>query len=426
MISLPFCLIIVVVLGFARGILISNRVFEFPSLIGAISLIWLIPQALSLELSSQRFEVDASFWLYVAGCFLAAQIGFSFLASSRVFGRGRGRSELNFERYQTKTILGLLLVLLVIAYVSAVQTDAMKGVFGRQAWSGVITFWYTLGKLANVVLVVGLITYLKTKSRLAFVLAFLALSLLLEEGLGGLRREELFNAGVLTLGAWSLVTKKALPRTFLLFSIFSAFFVMNFAGLIRSNLETENTSLIGYVFSGEASSLIQEINVQSKLSDEIYLAHYDYKTTSQTGSVELGATLVNKFTHRYVPGFIVGKDVKESLKFDTYYSKLKGGQLAGEYSLGSTRTGFSDSFVNFYWAGWLLFLIIGTLLGRAYILGTAGSVYYLALYLLLLSAGIKAFTHDTAEFFAQAFFYYVVARAFFRIARIRFLTDGKA
>ncbi|KCZ47175.1 hypothetical protein, partial [Hyphomonas sp. CY54-11-8] len=171
----------------------------------------------------------------------------------------------------------------------------------------------------------------------------------------------------------------------------------NKVGEIRNYVKTGQGSFIEAVLSPELYDHFDYFALQEGDSSEIGLAQYDFWYINETGRWEYGADYWNKLVHQYVPAFLVGRESKESLKIDSLSQRLRLGTEEGAFSLGSTRTGFSDTYRNFGPLGAIVFWIIGYGFGSLYSIATSGSLFGQYYYLILLADGIKSITHDTAE-----------------------------
>jgi hypothetical protein len=113
-----------------------------------------------------------------------------------------------------------------------------------------------------------------------------------------------------------------------------------------------------------------------------------------------------------VPAQIVGRDVKEALKVDLEDLAM---EVYGYRPwIGTTLTGFTDSFTSFGPAGPVAFGAIAAFLASFWRRAVSGSLSGQYFYCILITTGLHAITHGTAWFVAflpQAFgFSWVVFR----------------
>jgi hypothetical protein len=113
---------------------------------------------------------------------------------------------------------------------------------------------------------------------------------------------------------------------------------------------------------------------------------------------DLGAYHWNAIVFSYVPAQLVGRDLKESL-----YLPLADPAL-DEYlyspPLGSTSTGFSDSFHSFWYFGCLEFFIVAFIMQRLWWVARGGNLMAQLLYMLFPVQALQVITHDTHHFVA--------------------------
>jgi hypothetical protein len=122
------------------------------------------------------------------------------------------------------------------------------------------------------------------------------------------------------------------------------------------------------------------------------------ETISEQGQYDYGTGLWDLLVHRYVPAQIFGRDFKESLKFGFIESTVN--HSVHRAVLGTTMTGFTDSFQAFGYFGAIYFFISGVILRRLWNSASAGNFTSQIAYGVLIRDGLEAITHHSCYVFA--------------------------
>ena len=143
----------------------------------------------------------------------------------------------------------------------------------------------------------------------------------------------------------------------------------------RSSLSGQSNANINYIENFKMSFMEKNVTVGMDLGNaaqaiEYCRIHNDYN---------YALTIWNNFIQLYVPRFLVGQSFKSSLMFKFEHEKYAQSLTHGV----TTLTGFYDSFSAFSFLGFIIFYILGYLLGRIWV-KSKYSKLYLILYLILL------------------------------------------
>jgi hypothetical protein len=118
--------------------------------------------------------------------------------------------------------------------------------------------------------------------------------------------------------------------------------------------------------------------------------------TDKTGNYDFGTGYWNYLVFSYVPGQLVGFDFKRSLMFDLPDNSVEA--YGYNRHIGTTFTGFSDSFISFWLFGAFVFAGIAALLQFWWIRAEAGNLRYQLCYCLSLAPAMEAVSHGTQWF----------------------------
>lgn len=399
-----------------RGIVGGRTVFEYPTLAAMMGLAWVVPQGIELELASYSPYASSDFWLYVTACFVFILLGFK--AGKRrkkrriVTSQARQLRTFKMKRLLISAVGLVALGQIAVLQMGGIDTSGMGG-----QWSGVITLWALLAKANSLGLCLAVLIFARTRSRLALSVAIFASIPVMQSAFLGIRREYIFDLAILTAGAWYISKDRFPPRGVVIVLFLIGMVVLNAVGSIRSQAIPNGGNLLKILTSAEVYQEFNFFDLQQGVASEVGLARYDFWYMNETWDWEYGAEYWNRLVHQYVPAFLVGRSLKEGLKIDTLSERLSRGESEGLFSLGSTRTGFSDTYRSFGPFGVLVFAVIGYYFGTLYAVVNFGGIYGQFLYLIMLAEGIKAITHGAGVFVAALPFTLIISSLAFRFAR---------
>lgn len=416
---LSFYLLCAVLLWLAaRGILDGRKLFAFPTLAAMMGLAWVVPQGIELESNPSNLYASEGFWLYVTACFVFIAVGFrlGYKLKSRRIARAPDRE---LQSYSHKRLLiaaaGLTaLGLLAQFQMYGIDTSAMGG-----QWTGVITMWALLAKANGFGLCLAILVFARTRSLAAIAIAAVAVLPLAQASFLSVRREALFDLVILTAGAWYVAKRRYPPRVAVVVALLVGAVILNAASDIRQRVIGEGESFVGVMLSEETYQGFSYTSLGQGKASEVGLAQYDFWYVNQTWRWELGAEHWNSLANQYIPAFILGREFKESLMLSTLNRRIASGTEEGAFSLGSTRTGFSDSYRAFGFFGFSIFFFISYFFGVLFSKSYHSGIDAQYVYLVLLAEGLKMITHSTAEFLAALPFTLLFYWVAFSIAKIR-------
>lgn len=129
---------------------------------------------------------------------------------------------------------------------------------------------------------------------------------------------------------------------------------------------------------------------------ELENAMFVIEAADRLMNFDYGFSLWNSFVQRYVPGQIVGANIKRDLYVDSVDSaRLVFGQVP---RLGTTSTGLADAFQSFWYFGALIFFGIGLVMARWWCAAVGGNRVAQVVIMLCVSAALHAITHTTHHF----------------------------
>lgn len=407
------------VLGYLalKAILSNSNIFELPKLAAFLGVIWIIPQGIEIESNALNPYANDLFWIYLTACFLCIWWGF-WVGSKNKRGVRLRETQAHPQEYDLKRALVAAAVLVVIGQIAHQLVDSVDTSRMGSQWTGVITFYVLLTKASGFGLCLAALIFARTRSLAALSIAIFAAIPLINSAFFSVKREALFDLFFIIFGSWFLVRNTKPSRFYILLALIFGSIVINKTHELRNYVSSEDASLVGALAYSSAYADFNYFDNQQGKASEVGQAQYDFWYMNKYGRWEYGAEYWNSFANQYVPAFLIGRKFKNSLMLDTLPRRLSAGTELGAFSMGSTRTGFSDTYRSLSIFGILIFWIIGYGFGVLYRKALKGGLAAQYLYLALIASGLKAVTHSTSELLSIlpfTFLFYILTFRFCRL-----------
>lgn len=278
-------------------------------------------------------------------------------------------------------------------------------------WSGPITIVAFFAMIRHLALALALIAFLRRPSPMLGLLLAANLSVALPLVLIGLRRTEIMGfIATMMCGLWFgrgiRIPLSVLAATAAGFAV--VVFVIGPLRGASATIEAETGEKPG-LFSAE---LWQRLDVSAELergiddAPDLLNASYIIAYRRDEGNFGLGAATWNRFVTQYVPGQIVGAEVKQSLYLGNGAGRNGGNtgiydrieeRFGFAFALGTTTTGLGSGFDDFGWLGAGYFFVIAHIMRRLYNAGQAGDLWAQALYVGQVALALVSVTHHHAS-----------------------------
>lgn len=393
----------------------------FPFTLGSLMLAWVVPQlwALGGDPSLPPGGYLGVAWM-ACFCLAAGVVGW-FLPS-------RGRAPRTARKTGPASVKGLTIAVACLTLFVACMTALIQlqpaEVREAQQWSGPITILAFFAQLRIVALILSLLMLLRKRTPASITLTAINLAITLPVAFVMLRRSEMVDVALAFAGALWFARRVSIPTPAI------AAGVAGIAVVVFSMGELRKTAEEIYRTTGERPSLFSpgllksvdfvdattgSVDYSPDLRNAVYLVEY----TDYADTFTLGAQTWNDLVHQWVPGQIVGYDLKESLMLGGRGSAvLAFNHLYGfEYQTGTTSTGFGSGYRDFGYFGSLYFLVIGATLKAWYRRAQAGDIWHQALFLSGTTLALVSVTHGHAKFFVSVPLYMGVVFAMRALAR---------
>jgi len=399
----------------AVPLITPRKMFEFPYVTGMFLSVWLLPQAWAVEKGGLADPFDPTIaWVYMCLALVFLVAGYS---AGRVLGRHtaeRKQDEIA-TMYSEKRMGQASLVLIAVgAGGFFMMTRTAAATTYETGWTGIVLVYAMLAQCLVFGAALNFLIYLRTNNRTALVLFVIATAIFSPGLLVAVKREYIFQFAIIIFGGLFLVRNFVMPRVFLFAACLLGAFIVNQAGMLRGYVKTNDSSLVGALTSAEVLSGEYGKDMHITPAAEVTGAVTDIAIATDLGEYRPFVSTYNGMVSRYFPAFIFGRDAKNAMMI-----KVNDNPLSNRYfSMGATRTGFSDTFLDYWYFGVFAFALLGAFFGWLFSMASVGGLRDQYLYVSMLGLGLHGITHAFQEFVASLPFLLLVVWLPFRYARI--------
>lgn len=374
------------------GLAMRSRMFAYPTALGLLYLLWVVPQAIAAERAGYGALYGTDFaWAYMTACLIAAVAGFALGKGIGLRGAARAAHPEPVEGWLVIGAAGLTGIGILAARKVAALDAALD--LGSE-WTGVITLHYLLIQTLFYGLAIAALRYAATGRRAYLAILLVALAAALSIFGGNVKRHMIAEVAIVLAGARFLVRGRQPPLLAALPALALGAVLLQQVAAVRAHVWEEGGTVIGAFASGAAFEGFSLTGLERGV--EITQAVSDIRVANLTGAFEGPAETYNKLVHQYVPAFLLGRAFKEGLKIPVRAQDPATGVTA-HYSPGATRTGFSETYRGYGVLGCLVFGLVGATMGRLYASALAGWLPAQFYYLVLLNDAMLAVTESVAR-----------------------------
>lgn len=398
------------------GISKSERLIQFPFLMAAVYLGWLLPQLIGVRHSYLPYGALDKTIIMAMICLAACMFGYSIVNKKKI----NYDWSLSVDRLTHSSVILSVIGSIFYFQVGSLASDVNMNTGGQ--WSGIITIYSFFGRLLTVGLCIALIVYLSKPSMLSLLTVVYGSIFYLHRIVVLGRRAALIEFALMLAIALWFRRKIVPPRVLILSVIFFATLIINSIGDYRKTMLGDDL----YTWSGAGVSEITSINYLQNFKDmfsgeqanhEITNAVLEIAATDEVGSYDYGLSLWNEIINRFVPGQIIGESNKLSMLVNINQNSYM--VYTHVIFTGSTLTGLTDSFKSFWYFGALKFLLIAIILKRLWISATLGSAPSQIILMLTASPALHSITHTTHHFFVSLIEVFIFLFPFLLISRLK-------
>ncbi|MFA7665638.1 MAG: hypothetical protein WCY32_05900 [Burkholderiaceae bacterium] len=400
----------------AWGFLRSRRMLQFPFLAASVFMGWMFPQLLGLSGYDNwpRGALEKTTAM-AALCMIGCWAGYTL---------NRRRSKLFDWDLDRRRLLLASAVLsgsgMVFHYMVNQMAPEVIAQHGGQ-WTGIITIYAFFSRLLAVGFCIALVLHLDRSSRATLVLLFLGFIIYLHRILILGRRAATVELVLMVLLALWFQRRWIPPRGLMATVLIVGTLLVNSAGDYRNTMLGDDR----HSWSGAGLEAILDIDYLGNLkrisegrqgNHELSNALYEIEAADRTLQFDYGLSLWNGFVQQFVPGQMVGVEIKAALQLDRQgNAESVFGHVA---HTGTTLTGITDAFQSFWFFGAIKFMLIGFIMSRWWRAAEAGNRAAQIILMLCVTASLHAITHSTNRFFMAFFELAVFVVPAFLYARI--------
>lgn len=363
---------------------------------GLLTLTWLIPQAYALRYDPFSWYYDLSFtYGYIFACIALLAVGSLIgrrLAERRSLHESASLAGAANARYDPGK-LGIAAILMTafggVGFVLMAQESQNFG--DQEQWTGIITLYYLLSQFMVFGGTLGILVYMHYQSKRGLIAYLAMLFVATPVFLLFIRRAVLFQIAAITLGAVSLNRSIRIPRTLLISGLVVSVLILNGAGAIRQHIFIEG----GTIVSAFTEGVMFKPNLAGGdvVAAELKSAVSDIEIARSTNQYRPFVMLWNIAVSQYVPGFLVGDQTKASFLISDSNTSVQQSYFAD----GATRTGFAESFSGYWYFGPFIYLAIGILFGRLWVLTNMRDIKAQHTYLVFLLYSLLTITESISR-----------------------------
>nr|WP_319250262.1 hypothetical protein [uncultured Celeribacter sp.] len=397
---LSICTFLVLLHGLSK----PDGIIRLPTLVALLYAAWFIPQLYSMSILSVGSVPGMDLLILMAT--------FSLMASWFGWYGGFRQSAKGFSDFEfPKSVFPTVLLTLVSVIINMVLYSYRESLSDVSQWSGPATIVAFFAQIRDVVLALSLLLAFKCPKRITIILLLVNLCVSLPVALTYLRRADIIAIGAMLLcGAW-FGKGIRLRFTLLLPALCAIAIVVYVVGPLRGESARimEETGQRVSLFNPQLWARVDvssEVEASLELSPDVMNAAYILKYRTDTLSFQYGAVLWNAFVELYIPGQLVGYELKRSLQLSSainYYDDIR--SLYGYARRnGTTATGFGSAYSDFWFLGCLYFFVMSYLMKSLFIRASNANIWAQTSYMVLLGPALIAFTHGHQRFFLSALF----------------------
>lgn len=381
----------------ARYSLRRDKMLQFPFLVSMVIAGWVVPQLVGIYFTDAvASDAQNRTVFYIILCLLFGVWGYS--ATSTTYRMAEW--EYSPQRLQIAAFC-----LMVVGgffqnrfLVLAAEATALYGGF----WTGIITIYVFLASMLTIGFVLAIASYLQKPTLINCAMIAFGLASYLQRIVFHGRREAAVQFSIiLALFFWRKYGW--VPSRLLFFgAIVGGMLFVTAIGAYRDIVLDVET------YGRAGGSLIQILEIDYwkiftenftdyKANQELLNAALSITATDITLRLDWGVAIWNRFVFSFIPGQIIGHDLKHSLMFSQPNLVF---EIFGHIPWpGTTHTGFSDSFRSFWYFGAFIFFAIGVIMKKWFIGAARGSLTAFIMIALITPQSLMAVTHNSYDFF---------------------------
>lgn len=357
------------------------------------SSVFILPQYITIY-NKLNDDLLTPITVYITLCYLFTVIGCNLNLS---FGLRRWKNPLE-NIFHEDYLIVYSIFFLITATFGFIKLLGSESALSSQ-WSGkdvIYNFFYTTYRYA---LIFSSIGFFKTKKKQFLLLLIVSSLFSLDRILIGGRRTDLVYYAIAVGIPYLYYTNAKIKLVILIPSIIIAFQLLTFMVALRT--VTLNGNGFGSFASGlslpnitDIISVNEGLKKEESRAPELTACCYSMEAIDRNSAFNYGAVYWNSIIQDFVPASVVGEGLKKSLMLPTKEYKLEGYSIF----MGSTTTGFFDTYSAFGYFGCLFFMLMAYVMNGIYNRAINGNIFYMIFYLCIIVDALHAVTHRSTLF----------------------------
>jgi hypothetical protein len=388
------------------------RYLEFPFWAGFIGLGWFFPQAVGgyngIDLLPEGY--------YSKGVLLAA-------LSSLALWHGyyySTRRELSPSskwlcgQYDLKRLYASCMLLCILGFFFFYKLQTLPKELTESAqWTGAPVKYLFLSGMFKIGFIGLFLLYLCQRKLFPLKFAMLLpcfVLLLLPILLGG-RRADMMNFIAYTLLPLWFVRRVAIPRVWITVGLALGIILINAIHLYRGAMDDESDASLNEKLNRAAHQDYLAENKKLLSAPGVEFEKYIYRLAAceQLDAYDYGLCHWNELVFNFVPGQLIGRDLKQSLMLDYIDPVAAGNEVFGYTGTpGATHTGYMDAYASFGMFGFIKFWVVGWIMGGLYRKAMFGFFIPQLLYAFALNSAMHSITHSSNEILIRIWIYFLM------------------
>ncbi|MEM9153691.1 MAG: hypothetical protein AAGB13_01460 [Cyanobacteria bacterium P01_F01_bin.33] len=357
---------------------------QLPCLTAAVFLCWVIPQ---LWLIRQLYGNFASEYLVVLhffclACLIAVDIGWR-------SGVQSGKAVVIADAVTDESLVAICIAITLVAWVMVlgIGTRALEE-RASSTWSGPLTIMYFFSNIKVISLFLSIYLFLRRRNTVIVLLLVANIGLYAPALFLVFRRRAMLEAFTcITLALW-FSRRIIIPRVVITTAIPIGMLIVFSVGSLRDlgNVHTGEPTLLSAKDIATVDFWAATPFMKDTSAPEMTNAFNMVRISADSDAHTYGAASWNRLIFQWIPGQIVGADVKQNLMLDVATAQQIVAAYKEDLRIGSTPTAMGEAYLEFGIFGIVFFLATGYVAGRWWTRANRGSRTAMCLY----SAGLSA------------------------------------
>ncbi|KLI63714.1 hypothetical protein [Aurantiacibacter marinus] len=422
---MTYILFIVALFIGLRGLLEPAGYLRAPTLMALVFLMWFAPQLLLLArdpIVPRDAIVGLGFMATL--CLLLATAGW-YAAVARQRNRALAHRTPPPPKFSAMQLLPAVIALTVFSLGSNIVLEQMRPQYaGVSQWSGPITIVAFFAQMRIPALAASLLLVLRERNAFTMILAGINLLICVQVAFVFLRRSEMIDVFVTVAAVLWFARRIRIPLPAVITGM------MLFAVVVFSMAPLRQAQEKIIAETGQTVSIINpqlwvRVDVGATLRRNAEIAHdvrnaaYLVQYMNDTDDYTYGGALWNRLVNQYIPGQLVGRELKKNLMAGT--DPINTEYLANQYNFffktGTTPTGPGAAYRDLGYFGAFYFFLMTYILGVLYWKAMNRGFFWQVAYVSLLPYSLTAITHGHDLLFVNLPIYAAVIWASYVVAK---------